>query len=88
MSAILKTKNYRKIEEKFTNEKNIKRICYIGLGIEIIVIITIIGIFATKNIFATYNIIPNFVMTIFWIRMFICIITSIIRIGLKKVIFK
>lgn len=66
------------------NEKNLKRICYIGLGIEIIAIIMIIGIVATNNIFAIHNIIPDFVMTIFWIGLFICIIISIIRIGLKK----
>ena len=70
------------------NEQNLKRICYAGLGIEIIAIITIIGIVVTNNIFSTHNIIPDFVMIIFWIGILICTMTSIIRIRLKKTRFK
>ena len=66
------------------NENNLKRIGYSGLGLVLVALIVLSGIFATNEIFDTYNKIPDFVMTLFEIGLAICFITSLLRAGIRR----
>ena len=66
------------------NENNLKRICYLGLGLELVAFIVLFGIFATNGIFDTYNKVPEFVITLFEIGLAICCITSLLRAGIRR----
>ena len=66
------------------NENNLKRIGYSGLGLVLVALIVLSGIFVTNEIFDTYSVIPDFVMTLFGIGLAICCITSLLRAGIRR----
>ena len=66
------------------NENNLKRIGYSGLGLALVALVVLFGIFVTNNIFGANNKIPDFVMTLFEIGLAICCITSLLRVGIRR----
>ena len=66
------------------NERNLKRLSYVGLGLQIIAGIILVGIVVTNNIFENHNIVPDFVVTLFYIGLATCLIASLLIRRLKN----
>lgn len=74
---------YDEVEE-FMNERNLKRLGYVGLVLQIIASAIMMGIVAIGLIFDIYSIIPDFVMDLFWVGLIINLISVFLRGSLKR----
>lgn len=66
------------------NEGNLKILWFIGLALQVISYIFIIGIPICNHLFVIQYIIPDFIITTFKLGIFICLITPLLQIRIKN----
>jgi hypothetical protein len=66
------------------NERNLKRLGYMGVALQITVSVIMMGIVAVGVIFDIYSIIPDFLMNLFWAGLIISLISVFLRGSLKR----
>lgn len=65
------------------NENKLKRLGYVGLGLDVIACIFLVVLFISNKIFDYSINTPDFVIILLWIGFAICMISVFLRKGLK-----